>query len=64
MNNNPKNIQISGGVERHHNGSFTMYGSICGETFKETYYDYSLEEARTLFKEAINKESEKYFVNQ
>ena len=64
MKNNPKNIQINGGVERHYNGSFTMYGSICGETFKQTYYDYSLAEARRLFKKAINKESEKYFVDQ
>ena len=35
-------IEISGGVEKHQNGSFTIYGSICGETYKRTYfYDYS-----------------------
>ena len=64
MNDNPKNIQIRDGVEKHYNGSFTMYGEICGDTFKQTYYDYSLTEARKLFKAAIMKESEKYFVNQ
>jgi len=64
MNNNPKNIQLRGGVEKHRNGSFTMYGEICGETFKQTYYDYSLSEARRLFKTAIIKESQKYFVGQ
>ena len=64
MNNNPKNVTINGGVEKHMNGSFTMYGSICGTTFKQTYYDYNLTDARKLFKKAIWLESEKYFVAQ
>jgi hypothetical protein len=46
-------IEISGGVERHYNGSFTMFGSIEGDMFKETYYDYTLAEARKLFKMSI-----------
>ena len=44
MNNNPKNVTINGGVEKHINGSFTMYGSICGTTFKQTYYDYNIQD--------------------
>ena len=64
MNNNPKNIQLRSGVEKHLNGSFTMYGEICGETFKQTYHYYTMEEARRLFKAAIMKQSEQYFVNQ
>ena len=54
-------IDISGGVERHHNGSFTMFGSIEGNMFKKTYYNYTLAEASKLFKKSIQKESEKYF---
>ena len=57
-------IEISGGVERHYNGSFTMFGRIEGDMFKQTYYDYTLGEARKMFKTAIIKESEKYFVGQ
>ena len=57
-------IEISGGVERHHNGSFTMFGSIEGDPFKQTYYDYTLAEARKLFKISIQKESERYFIGQ
>ena len=58
-------IEVSGGVEKHQNGSFTIYGSICGETYKRTYfYDYSISEARKHFKKAINRESEKYFIGQ
>lgn len=64
MQNNPKNVMINAGVEKHNNGSFTMFGSICGDTFKMTYFDYSLSEARKLFKKAIHLESNKYFVNQ
>ena len=58
-------IEISGGVEKHQNGSFTIYGSICGETYKRTYfYDYSISEARKLFKISIQEESKKYFIGQ
>jgi hypothetical protein len=64
MKDNLKNIEIRAGVEKNNNGSFTMYGSILGETFKQTYYDYSLAEARKLFKKAILVESERYFINQ
>lgn len=64
MKDNLKNIEISAGVEKHYNGSFTMYGSILGEAFKQTYYDYSLAKARKLFKKAILVESERYFISQ
>jgi len=64
MENNTKNIEIRSGIEKHNNGSFTMYGSILGEAFKQTYYDYSLAEARKLFKKAILVESERYFISQ
>tara|TARA_B110000503_G_scaffold50724_1_gene82050 strand:- start:105 stop:299 length:195 start_codon:yes stop_codon:yes gene_type:complete len=64
MKDNLKNIEIRSGIEKHDNGSFTMYGSILGETFKQTYYDYSLTEARKLFKKAILVESERYFISQ
>jgi hypothetical protein len=57
-------IEISGNVERHHNGSFTMFGSIEGDMFKQTYYDYTLAEARKLFKISIQEESKKYFIGQ
>jgi len=57
-------IEISGGVERHHNGSFTMFGSIEGDQFKQTYFDYTLAEARKIFKISIEEESKKYFIGQ
>lgn len=57
-------IEISSGVERHYNGSFTMFGRIEGDMFKQTYYDYTLGEARKMFKISIQEESEKYFVSQ
>ncbi len=58
-------IEIHGGVEKHQNGSFTMFGTIEGELYKQTYfYDYSISEARKHFKKAINKESEKYIIGQ
>tara|TARA_R110002153_G_scaffold16357_1_gene58135 strand:- start:1325 stop:1522 length:198 start_codon:yes stop_codon:yes gene_type:complete len=61
---NKPSIEISGGVERHYNGSFTMFGSIEGDMFKQTYYDYTLGEARKLFKISIQEESKKYFIGQ
>ena len=64
MKSNLKKILIHAGIEKHNNGSFTMFGSICGDTFKMTYFDYSLSEARKLFKKAIHLESDRYFVNQ
>ena len=57
-------IEISAGVEKHPNNSFTMFASIEGEPFKQTYYDYTLAEARKLFKISIQEESKKYFIGQ
>jgi hypothetical protein len=57
-------IEIAGGVEKHQNGSFTMFGTIEGQLYKQTYYDYTLAEAVQLFKKSIKKESEKYFIGQ
>jgi len=57
-------IEIAGGVEKHLNGSFTMFGTIEGELYKKTYYGYTLAEAVPLFKKSIKKESEKYIIGQ
>ena len=43
-------IEIAGGVEKHQNGSFTMFGTIEGQLYKQTYYDYTLAESVQLFK--------------
>ena len=54
------NYYLHGGVEKHYDGSFTIYGTIeaiTEELFKIRYYDYSFKEARKLFKEAIKKRS-------
>ena len=37
-----------GGVEKHHDGSFTIYGTIENPEptlFKQRYYDYTIESA-------------------
>jgi|TARA_R110000803_G_scaffold95372_2_gene163308 hypothetical protein len=57
-------IEIAGGVERHHNGSFTMFGTIEGQLYKQTYYDYTLDQAHQLFKKSIQEASELVFINQ
>ena len=63
------NYYKHGGVERHHNGSFTMYGTVEGitdELVKMTYFDYTFENARKHFKEHLKKKAEEVsmFINQ
>jgi len=56
-----------GGVERHHDGSFTIYGVIENPDrtiFSQRFYDYNFEDARERFQKELKKESEKYFVGE
>jgi len=54
---------LHGGVEKHPDGSFTMYASIQDNIlFHKRYYFYTLAEARPLFKEALQEETNRYFL--
>jgi len=54
---------LHGGVEKHHDGSFTMYATINDiDLFHQRYFDYTFEEARPLFKEALQEETNRYFL--
>ena len=55
-----------GGIEKHRNGSFTMYATIepYGILFKQTYFDYGIEEAMDRFHEKLQEETNKYFVGK
>ena len=61
------NYYRHGGVEKHHDGSFTIYGTIENPEptlFKQRYYDYTIESALKDFYIQIKQESEKYFVGE
>ena len=61
------NYYRHGGVEKHHDGSFTIYGTIENPEptlFKQRYYDYTIESALKNFDVQIKQESEKYFVGE
>jgi len=50
------NYYLHGGVEKHYDGSFTIFGTIealTDELFKIRYYDCSFVAARKSFKKAI-----------
>ncbi|BAQ90753.1 hypothetical protein [uncultured Mediterranean phage uvMED] len=49
-------IEYHGGVQKNRNGSYTFYATICGFTYKQTYYLYNIKEARKLFKQACINE--------
>ena len=54
---------LHGGVEKHQDGSFTMYATIQDNVlFHKRYYFYTLAEARKLFKKALQKETDLYFL--
>ena len=58
-----KNIDFHGGVQVNKNGSFTMYATIYDtDLFKQTYYDYDIATARSLFKKACIEERDLYIV--
>ena len=58
-----KNIDFHGGVQVNKNGSFTMYATIYDtDLFKQTYYDYDIATARSLFKKACIEERDSYIV--
>lgn len=54
---------LHGGVEKHHDGSFTMYATIQNNVlFHKRYFDYTIAEARKLFKESLQQETNRYFL--
>jgi hypothetical protein len=54
---------LHGGVEKHIDGSFTMYATIQDDVlFHQRYYYYTIAEARSLFKEALQEETNRYFI--
>ena len=56
---------LHGGVEKHQDGSFTMYATIQDNVlFHKRYFDYTLEEARPLFKKALQKETNRYILER
>ena len=60
---------VHGGVEKHYDGSFTIYGTIesCTDiTCKMRYYDYSFEQALKNFKQLLKEKAiyESQFVAQ
>ena len=56
---------LHGGVEKHHDGSFTIYATIQDNVlFHKRYFDYTYEEALPLFKEALQKEPNRYFLER
>ena len=58
-----KNIDFHGGVQVIKNGSFTMYATIYDtDLFKQTYYDYDITTARSLFKKACIEERDSYII--
>ena len=52
------------GIEKHQNGSFTMYATIepYGQLFKETYIGYTISKALKLFREDLQVETDRYIV--
>ena len=57
---------LHGGTEKHHNASFTMFATIepSGDLFKKTFYGYDLTEARKIFKNELQNETNRYFVEK
>ena len=54
---------IHGGIEKHMDGSFTMYATIQDNVlFHQRYFYYSIAEARRLFKEALQEETDRYYL--
>lgn len=54
---------LHGGVEKHHDGSFTMYATIQDNVlFHQRYFDYTIAQARQLFKKALQQETNRYFL--
>ena len=51
-------------IEKHHNGSFTMFATIepYDIPFKKTFYDYPIAEARRIFKNDLQIETDRYLV--
>jgi hypothetical protein len=63
------NYYVHAGVEKHCDGSFTIFGTIesCVDiTYKIRYYDYSFKEALKNFKQDLKKQAinESQFVAQ
>ena len=56
---------IHGGVEKHRNGSFTMYATIepYEILFKQAYFEYGISEAMQRFKNSLQVETDKYIAS-
>tara|TARA_R100001440_G_scaffold73104_3_gene97394 strand:- start:250 stop:462 length:213 start_codon:yes stop_codon:yes gene_type:complete len=56
---------IHGGVEKHPDGSFTIYATIQDNVlFHQRYFDYTYEEALPLFKKALQKQTDRYILGR
>ena len=56
---------INDGYEQHTDGSFTLYATIENQdSFKMRYMDYTLEQAIERFKDILQIEVDKYFINK
>ena len=56
---------INNGYERHTDGSFTLYATIENQdSFKMRYMDYTLEQAIERFKDILQIEVDRHFINK
>jgi hypothetical protein len=50
---------LTGGMERHHDGSFTVYGSYTNKQgqflYHKRFYDYSIKDARAIARAEIKQ---------
>ena len=62
---NGANAYTHGGVEKHSDGSWTFSATICATTnvlFKMKNMGYDFETSYARFKQALQEETDKYFV--
>lgn len=60
---NKSEYYIHGGVQKNRDGSFTLFGTVCGDggyLFKRQYYYYTLRDAKIKFEDAIKKEVQEH----
>jgi hypothetical protein len=56
---------LHGGVEKHIDGSFTLFATIQDSIlFHKKYMGYDFPEALSMFREALQQETDKYFLNR
>ena len=56
---------LHGGVEKHIDGSFTLFATIQDSIlFHKKYMGYDFPEALSMFREALQIETDKYFIAQ